>query len=328
MKNWKEWSIGSKVSAIVGGICSTIMLTLGSAMLAFPAISEIAGLAVAQSSTRWNNVIDAARGDSQSSGIFGTSIYLFNGVTFDRVRGTGGSMNVTPVGTITPADAFANPTTAITGWSLNGVFNGTTWDRMRSATADTLAATGLQAVGNMLFNGTTWDRERTASADNLAATGIAAAGNVAFDGTTWDRLIGVSNTNNTAVTSQGVRYSTQLSTWSRTNTPAANTQATASIAAGGGTVRHVATSITWCLATDTATAVGPIAINLRDGATGAGTIIRSWYVNISLAEESRCVDLSGLNMTGSANTAMTLEFAAAGGAATLETVSFTGYSTP
>ena len=36
--------------------------------------------------------------------------------------------------------------------------------------------------------------------------------------------------------------------------------------------------------------------------------------------------LAGLNIVGSANTAMTLEFAAAGGANTVESVAMTGYS--
>ena len=43
------------------------------------------------------------------------------------------------------------------------MFNGTTWDRSRSATADALASTGMAASGLMGFNGATWDRLRTSS---------------------------------------------------------------------------------------------------------------------------------------------------------------------
>jgi len=267
-----KWKIGSN---IIGASCAAIVLVVGSVMVVHPAVSELAGLAVAQTATQWNNVRDAAVGDNLSNGIFASGLYLFNGTAFDRVRGdtiNGMDVDVTrlPGGGQTPADAAANPTTFSGTWTLNGLFNGATWDRWRSASA----------------------------------------------------------TNNTATTSLGASYMTPLSTWSVTNTPAANTQATASRAAGGGTVRHVATSVTVCFATDTAAGAGPFNANLRDGATGAGTVLRTWIFNIPVAEQGNCVDLSGLNMTGSANTAMTLEFTAAGGAGTVETVTLTGYSTP
>ena len=66
------------------------------------------------------------------------------------------------------ADAQGN--TAPTWGDINGssirainfefIFNGTSWDRVRSASGDALAATGILASGNMIFNGTTWDRAR------------------------------------------------------------------------------------------------------------------------------------------------------------------------
>ena len=140
----------------------------------------------------------------------------------------------------------------------------------------------------------------------------------------WQRAI--SATTLTETTSLGSILNVPLSTWSVTHTPAAPTQATISKAAGGGTVRHVATSITACSAQG-ATAQTPIAINLRNGATGAGTIIRSWKIS-TIIQDSKCVDLSGLAMIGSANTAMTIEFAAAGVAASEQTVTLTGFSTP
>lgn len=296
MKTWMKW-----VGAGVGATVAAVALMLSATMIAYPAISSIAGLAVAQSANLWNNVKDANAGDSLSSGILATGTMVYNGLSFDRVRGditNGMDVDVTRIsGSITPSDAYANPTTANQMWSLTGVFNGTTWDRMRSATADALASTGITAVGNMVFNGTTYDR--------------------------WDSA---SATNNTGVTSVGVGYITPISTWSVTNTQVGAVQATASKAAGGGTVRHVATTVTVCRG-DTVVAV-PAQINLRDGATGAGTIVRSWIIGVSAINESRCIDLSGLNTTGSANTAMTLEFAAAGSATSLSTVTLTGYSTP
>jgi hypothetical protein len=155
MKNTKL-QVAAWILAIVS-IITVSGLTIGRT-----AISEIAGLAVAQTQTQWNNVIDAAKGDGQGSGLLGQVSYMYNGATFDRERGTIANGTLVDVsrlqGTITPADAYANPTTANQIWSLGGIFNGSTWDRVREATADALAATGVQAVGNMIFNGSTWDR--------------------------------------------------------------------------------------------------------------------------------------------------------------------------
>jgi len=291
----------NKMRVVGLAVIVAILLAVGTLTIGRTAISELAGLAVAQTATVWNNVIDAAKGDGQSSGILGQSPYLFNGATFDRQKGTSGSANVNIVGTTTPADAFANPTTTTSIWSLNGVFNGTTWDRQRTATADALASTGVMAGNASLFNGSTFDRQD-----------------------------GVSNTNNTATTTIGVGYSTPLTTWFTVpnTTSAAATAATISKASGGGSVRHVVTGVTMCFQDSVANTVARL-VNLRDGATGAGTIIKSWYLsNGGVAGGAQCQSETGLNITGSAATAMTLEFAAAPAATASETVSFEGYSTP
>ncbi len=293
-----------KVLKYIGAGCGALILgavlLLTTTKVVYPAISSLVGLAVAQSATLWNNVIDAAKGDSQGSGILGMSPYLYNGVSFDRVRGdiaNGMDVDVTRMsGSITPADAYANPTTANQVWSLGGLFNGTTWDRIRSATADALASTGIQTGNPSLFNGTTFDRQD-----------------------------GVSATNNTAATTVGVAYSASLGTWSITNSANAGTP-TVSRAAGGGTVRHVAVCVSVNVGA-AATAQPVVQVNLRDGATGAGTILRSWQL-AAPANDSAQVDLCGLNITGSANTAMTIEFAAATAAATQASVNLSGYSTP
>jgi hypothetical protein len=259
---WVKWALGT-IGALVAG--SAIML--GGVIIGYPAISQLVGLAVAQSATQWNNVIDAAKGDAQSSGISGVSSYLFNGATFDRQRGTGGSANVNLVGAITPADGYANPTTASQVWSLNGLFNNSTWDRLR----------------------------------------------------------GISASNNTATTSTGALQVTPLSTWSVTNSANAGTPS-ASKASGGGTVRHVATCISISVGA-AGTAQPVVQVNLRDGASGAGTIIRSWQLAAPI-NSNASADLCGLNMSGSAATAMTIEFAAATAAATQASVNLSGYSTP
>lgn len=102
------------------------------------AITELSGLAVAQSGTLWKNVRDASAGDNMSDGILAAGMIFFDaaGNNFDRLRGSianGILVDVTraPGSNQTPADAFANPTTFQGTWSLGAIFNGTTWDRWR-----------------------------------------------------------------------------------------------------------------------------------------------------------------------------------------------------
>lgn len=117
--------------------------------------------------------------------------------------------------------------------------------------------------------------------------------------------------------------------WVVNHSPAAGTQAVASIAVGGtaGTagVRHVADCVSYTLAASTAPAATTLTLNLRNGATGAGSVI--WSKSLAApAATGVHVDgnLCGLNLLGSVNTAMTLEFSA-GLANELESVSLTGF---
>jgi hypothetical protein len=302
----------NKWGNIIGALCVAGLLIIGVTTLGKSAISELAGLAVAQTSTLWNSVADAAKGDSLASGIMAQSPYLWNGVSFDRTKGG--------------IAADASSATGLVSTQLMGLNTAGTNDRIRAGlTADANANTGLLNNGEMVFNGTTWDRLRTASGDALAVTGMIGASNLVWNGASSDRWRSASATNNTATTSLGGAQVTQLSTWSVTNSANAGTPS-ASKAAGGGTVRHVATSISICVGA-AGTAQPVVQVNLRDGATGAGTIIRSWQL-AAPANDSACSDLAGLNMSGSANTAMTIEFAAATAAATQASVNLTGYSTP
>lgn len=113
------------------------------------------------------------------------------------------------------------------------------------------------------------------------------------------------------------------------NNPVANTQATATHAAVTGK-SHICQTIHCTL---NATAAAPTAVGvsvvLRDGATGVGTIL--WASQMSLpavaGQSSPPVEISGLAIAGSPGNAMTLEFTAAAGANTLETVAFSGFVT-
>jgi hypothetical protein len=116
--------------------------------------------------------------------------------------------------------------------------------------------------------------------------------------------------------------------WTIANDPAVNTAATISKAAGTGGAVHVADCVTATfVANTTAPAAAVVTAVIRDGATGVGTILWSADLGVTATAglSSTPVQLCGLNINGTANTAMTIEFTAAGGANTFETVGLTGY---
>lgn len=150
----------------------------------------------------------------------------------------------------------------------------------------------------------------------------------AFNGSNFDRVRSGSAANIAANSGVGSQITTKPGNWAAKSAPATNTQATASQAAGGAGVRHVCTAVSFTFAAGASAvaAAAPMTVNLRDGATGAGTVLMSWYINIpAVAGESRTITLTDLNVEGSAATAMTLEFAAAGGTNSYESVTMTGY---
>src|SRR5258706_10856728 len=104
--------------------------------------------------------------------------------------------------------------------------------------------------------------------------------------------------------------------WSVTSNPGVGAQATASrpaspAPAGGQDAKHVCTSVSATLVAAAATAA-QATLNLRDGATGAGTILGSWVLSVPGVIGSCIVfSIDSLEIIGSPNTAMKLEFAAA-----------------
>jgi len=110
--------------------------------------------------------------------------------------------------------------------------------------------------------------------------------------------------------------------WTVTHTPAAATQATISKAAKTGTRWH-ATMISATFAA-AGTAAAPIVLNLRDSTTGAGNILASWTLAAPV-NSMAYVHLTGIDIQGVADQALTLEFAGAGAAATLQNVNLGGY---
>lgn len=76
--------LGAGIGAVVVGM----VLMFGASKVVYPAISQLVGLAVAESATKWNNVRDASVGDNLTSGILAMSLYMWDGTNFDRLRGS------------------------------------------------------------------------------------------------------------------------------------------------------------------------------------------------------------------------------------------------
>lgn len=116
--------------------------------------------------------------------------------------------------------------------------------------------------------------------------------------------------------------------WAINDAPAAAVAASASRAPVIGQSHH-ATAISFSvITTTTAPTTATLTVTLRDGASGAGTVLMVWRVRVSAAMTDQNVAqvvLGGLNVVGSINTAMTLEFDV-GTLNTLEDVSLTGYT--
>lgn len=111
--------------------------------------------------------------------------------------------------------------------------------------------------------------------------------------------------------------------------PAAASQGTASIAAEAS-VRHVADCVIWSADASAAVTAAAGTLVLRDGATGAGTIIAQWRIAHQVAAGAGIQTIApnsvcGLNLSGTTNTAMTAEFNA-GVTGEEQAVTLTGFN--
>lgn len=110
--------------------------------------------------------------------------------------------------------------------------------------------------------------------------------------------------------------------------PAAGSQASASQAAAGAGLKNVATTICFSASATAAPALTALTVNLRDGASGAGTIKATFQVAIPATTGQSVVPFcTPVIVIGSANTAMTLEFSA-GLANLIESATLHGYTSP
>lgn len=185
---------------------------------------------------------------------------------------------------------------------------------------------------NYLWDGANWDRARTQDLSASSFTPAAAVGgqqiagcNYGHDGgTDWHRIGVATATRVAALSGANSMLTAMPGEWAINHAPAANTIATITRAAGGAGVRHVCKGFSVSINAVAAIAA-PLVVNLRDGATGAGTIL--WTERLMApAGVTFTITRDGLNIPGSANTAMTLEFTAAPGATNFENVNLNGIS--
>lgn len=114
--------------------------------------------------------------------------------------------------------------------------------------------------------------------------------------------------------------------WTAIHVPATNTQATATKASAGAGVRNVCTGFSVAISANSGTPTAlQLTVSLIDGTSGGTTYL--WRSTISLPAipgATVAIVRGGLWLPGSAATALTLEFSAAGGASTFESVSMEG----
>lgn len=186
--NWKNLS---------GYVFLACILVLGSTFIVYPAITQVAGMAVAQSSTRWNNVQDGAAGDNLTNGVMAVSFYVFDGTNFDRARGdttNGIDVDITRIA--------ANDGVDIGDVTINGPLGGGV---EAGAVLVTLASdgTGLVSIddggGSITVDGTVTTTPPTIGSaffsvkrDNIAASSV----NLAF-GLTSEKVYIIADSGNT-----------------------------------------------------------------------------------------------------------------------------------
>jgi hypothetical protein len=240
-----------------------------------------------------------------------------------------------------PSDGNSRPVTCdIDGvlWSrlsVNGV-NVTGFPNNTDAVSPVSTASNIPVVNyNYGYDAANslWRRQTVRRLDNLASfsagstewaqLGLAVL--AGFDSNVYRRLNTASQNNIGAASSDGALLATLPGEWAIFHQPAVATRATISRAAVAG-VRHVCKGFSAVLNCVAAVTV-PLVINVRDGATGAGTILYTERIT-GLAGTTVRVERSGLNLVGTANTAMTVEFAAAPAAGDFQCVNLNGYDTP
>jgi hypothetical protein len=139
-----------------------------------------------------------------------------------------------------------------------------------------------------------------------------------------DRVQSGSAGNLAETTSRGALVTTPPGYWSIFHAPNAAIQATKTKAAVAAK-RHVLTGFSAVISCRSTAQDTEVEVYVRDGASGGGTVL--WQGSVTCpAGDTRGFAISGLNLVGSENTAMTVEFSGAGVTDSKERVSAWGYT--
>ena len=133
----------------------------------------------------------------------------------------------------------------------------------------------------------------------------------------------------TARNLNGVQIAIEPGAWSVTSAPASGSQGSASIAAESG-VRHILDCVSWSGASSGAVTAATGTLVIRDGASGAGTILQTFAIaHVTAAgagvQTVPVTSVCNLNLVSTTNTAMTAEFSA-GVTGEAQTVNISGWN--
>lgn len=133
-----------------------------------------------------------------------------------------------------------------------------------------------------------------------------------FNGATYDRARSASATNLTTSPNVGELTYEKGARWTVASNSGAGSLGSASKAAGAAGVRHVVDCISFSASVaGSAPTATTLRFDIRDGASGAGTVIWSFAIEIPATTTFQSViphSVCGLNFIGSAATAMTAEY--------------------
>lgn len=202
----------------------------------------------------------AIQGDFVINGVDATTATKFYRIPASVANGLRVDVSRVSAGTITPIDAFATPSTAITTWSLNGGYNGATWDMLRSggnnSDAVATATLGYLRTINYVYgwNAASWDRIHvgTTASDTITpnTTGNVStrAFNFIWNGISWTRAAGtttglyVKTTGNQTVTTEDIwhhyLHQGQMYSYATSTTVAGSTTIYFLITAPASTISH------------------------------------------------------------------------------------------
>ena len=235
----------------------------------------------------FNNNSDAVA-TSSTNGQAAAWLYGFNGTTFDRLQVDGSKyLKVNCAagcsgGSTTPADAFANPTTAGLQFDLLAAFNGTTWDRLRDDTNkylyvdvanSSIPVTGTFWQATQPVSGTFWQTTQPVSGTFWQTTQPVSctAANCLINVTQWDSTaLGVPTAYGTAPTAGNYLGVNAYIT----NTPAVTGSGNFTVVQGTGSNLHMVCdsgcSSSAGFADNSAFTVGTTAINPIGGLYDTG----------------------------------------------------------